>query len=171
MGLPIGEVRLACNANATLADYFGGAEYTPRDAVATLANAMDVGAPSNFERLRWSWHSDEMALRRDLAAASVNDDAIRATLLRHARDHGEVVCPHTATALALLEREPRRDGRAWCVVATAHPAKFETVLEPLLGEPLPVPPTLQAMLARPALAMPLPAADGVFKAWLREWVI
>src|SRR5690606_35157548 len=49
MGLPIGEVRLACNANATLADYFGGAEYTPRDAVATLANAMDVGAPSNFE--------------------------------------------------------------------------------------------------------------------------
>jgi len=53
LGLPIGTVRLACNANATLPDYFAGAEYTPREAIATLANAMDVGAPSNFERLRW----------------------------------------------------------------------------------------------------------------------
>ena len=47
MGLPIGDVRLACNANATLPDFFAGVEYTPREAVPTLANAMDVGAPSN----------------------------------------------------------------------------------------------------------------------------
>jgi threonine synthase len=169
IGLPVGEVRLACNANATLPQFFAGGDYRPRDAVPTLANAMDVGAPSNFERLRWSWHGNDDALRRDLHAASIDDAAIRATLLRHAREHGEVVCPHTATALALLEREPRREGRAWCVVATAHPAKFETVLEPLLGRPVPVPPALRTMLDRPAQAEPLAADEAALDRWLRGW--
>jgi threonine synthase len=168
IGLPIGQVRLACNANATLPEFFAGGDYRPRDAVPTLANAMDVGAPSNFERLRWSWRGSDDALRRDLRAGSVDDAAIRAILLHHAREHGEVVCPHTATALALLDAEPARaDDRAWAVAATAHPAKFDTVLEPLLGQALPVPPALQAMLDHPAQAMPMPADAGSLKAWLR----
>jgi len=169
IGLPIGEVRLACNANATLPEFFAGGDYRPRDAAPTLANAMDVGAPSNFERLRWSCHGQDDALRRDLHAESVDDASIRATLLRHAREHGEVVCPHTATALALLEGEPRRDGRAWCVVATAHPAKFEAVLEPLLGQSVPVPPSLRAMLDRPSRAEPLAADEAALHRWLRRW--
>jgi threonine synthase len=167
MGLPIGEVRLACNANATLPEFFAGGAYRPRDAAATLANAMDVGAPSNFERLRWTWHGNDDALRRDLRADSVDDAGIRAILLRHAREHGEVVCPHTATALALLDREPVRQGRAWCVVATAHPAKFEAVLEPLLGQPVPVPPPLAAMLDRPAWAEPIAPDEAALARWLR----
>jgi threonine synthase len=168
IGLPIGEVRLACNANATLPEFFAGGDYRPRDAVPTLANAMDVGAPSNFERLRWTWHGDDDMLRRALRAESIGDATIRATLLRHAREHGQVVCPHTATALALLDAEPARaDGRAWTIVATAHPAKFDTVLDPLLGEATPVPPALQAMLARPAQALPMPADGGTLKEWLR----
>jgi threonine synthase len=166
MGLPIGHVHLACNANTTLPDFFAGGAYRPRDAVATVANAMDVGAPSNFERLRWTWHGDEEALRRAVRAGSVDDATIRATLRHHARQHAEVVCPHTATALALLDGEAVRPGRAWAVVATAHPAKFEAVLEPLLGEPTPVPPALQAMLARPAQAVPMQADIGALKAWL-----
>ena len=168
MGLPVGEIRLACNANATLPEFFAGRDYRPRDAVATLANAMDVGAPSNFERLRWTFRGDDDALRRALSAQSVDDDAIRATLLRHAREHGDVFCPHTATALALLDRELVRDDRAWAVVATAHPAKFESVLEPLLGHAVPVPPALAAMLQRPAGAEPMAAADGELKAWLKN---
>ena len=167
MGLPIGEVRLACNANTTLPEFFAGGDYRPRDAVATIANAMDVGAPSNFERLRWTWRGNDDALRRDLHAESLDDAAIRTTLLRHAREHGGVVCPHTATALALLDREPVRQGRAWCVVATAHPAKFETVLEPLLGQPVPVPPPLAAMLDRPAQAEPLAPDEATLDRWLR----
>ncbi|WP_424680959.1 threonine synthase [Frateuria sp. YIM B11624] len=165
IGLPIGEVRLACNANATLPEFFSGGDYRPRDAVPTLANAMDVGAPSNFERLRWSWRDDD-ALRQDLRAESVDDATIRATLLRHANDYDEVVCPHTATALAMFERERKSSGRAWAIVATAHPAKFETVLEPLLGRPIPVPPSLATMLARPAQATPVAAGDDMLKQWL-----
>jgi threonine synthase len=168
MGLPIGDIRLACNANPTLPEFFAGADYRPRDATATLANAMDVGAPSNIERLRWSFDNDDHALRHALSARSVDDATIRATLLRHARDHGEIVCPHTATALALLRQEPQGDARDWAVVATAHPAKFEAVLEPLLGRAVPVPPALAAMLGRPSQAAPMPADDQAFRQWLRE---
>ncbi len=166
MGLPVGEVRLACNANATLPEFFAGADYRPREAVATLANAMDVGAPSNFERLRWTF-PNESALRRLLQAHGVDDATIRRTIATHAREHGEVFCPHTATAMHLLDRL-RADGdeAPWAVVATAHPAKFEGVVEPLLGHPLDLPPALAAMLARSASAEPLAASDTALRDWL-----
>ncbi|NMW23981.1 threonine synthase, partial [Rhodanobacter denitrificans] len=84
------------------------------------------------------------------------------------REHGELVCPHTATAMHLLD-QLRADGDAapWAVVATAHPAKFETVLEPLLGHGLAVPPALASMLERPASAETLAADDAALKEWLR----
>ena len=166
LGLPIGELELACNANATLPDYFAGAAYAPREAVATLANAMDVGAPSNFERLRWTF-PDDRDLRAQLQAHSVDDAAIRHTIAHHAAGHGEVICPHTATAMHRLDRlRAAGDPRPWAVVATAHAAKFDSVVEPLLGHPLPVPDALAAMLARPASAEALAADDAALRAWL-----
>jgi threonine synthase len=166
LGLPVGRVHLACNANATLPEFLAGADYRPREAVATIANAMDVGAPSNVERLRWLF--DDATLRRELPATSVDDDAIRATLARHAREHGEVFCPHTATAVHVLDMLRAGGDRSdWTVVATAHPAKFESVVEPLIGHPVPVPAALAAMLARPAHAAPLPASEAALAEVLR----
>ena len=164
MGLPVGEIHLACNANATLPDYFDGDAYSPRPAIPTLANAMDVGAPSNFERLHWTFPRD-YELRMQLHAASVDDDTIRDTIVRHARDHGELFCPHTATAVHLLDAMGST-GLPWAVVATAHPAKFDSVVEPLIRRPVDVPPALEAMLRRPAYAEPLAASDAVLKDWL-----
>jgi threonine synthase len=168
IGLPIGEVRLACNANATLPDYFAGADYRPRDAVPTLANAMDVGAPSNFERLRWTF-PDEHALRQQVQAHSIDDADISATIADCAAKYGEVFCPHTATAVHLL-RQLRHDGdsRSWTVVGTAHPAKFDSIVEPLIGHAVDVPASLAAMLSRPATAEPLAADEGAFKTWLQN---
>ncbi|HEY9512865.1 MAG TPA: threonine synthase [Rhodanobacter sp.] len=166
LGLPVGAVRLACNANTTLPDYFGGADYAPREAIATLANAMDVGAPSNFARLRWTF-PDEAALRQLVQARSVDDDTIGRTIRHHARDHHEVFCPHTATAMALLDQlRASGDTLPWAVVATAHPAKFETVMEPLLGHALEVPPALAVMLQRDASAIPMPASSTALHDWL-----
>jgi threonine synthase len=168
MGLPIGEVQLACNANATLPDFFAGADYRPREAVATLANAMDVGAPSNFERLRWTYPHASV-LRALLSARSVDDAAIAHTIAEQARLHGEVFCPHTATAVHLLEqRLAAGDHTPWTVVATAHPAKFEAVVEPLLGYSLEIPASLAAMLQRPSHAEPFAADEQAFKTWLAE---
>ena len=166
MGLPIGEIVLASNANDVLPRYFRGDEYAPRATVATLANAMDVGAPSNFERLRW-WHRDDADLRASMRAFSVDDTTIRDTI-RHAPDrHGVVPCPHTATGLHMLERlRVSGDIRPWAVVATAHPAKFETIVEPLVGHVVEPPLALAAWLARPATSSPLEAASATLRSAL-----
>ena len=97
------------------------------------------------------------ALRAAFVARAVDDATIRATIAeRHAR-YGETFCPHTATAVHVLE-QLRAEGAAgdWAVAATAHPAKFESVVEPLIGQPVPVPPALAELLARPAQAEPVP---------------
>jgi threonine synthase len=155
MGAPVGEIQLACNANDTLPRYFAGADYLAQPTRATLANAMDVGAPSNFERLR-HWHAGDAALRAGFSAASVDDATIRETIRTAPARHGIVPCPHTATGLALLQALRRSgDARPWAVVATAHPAKFETIVEPLVGHAVEAPPALAATLALPAQSFPL----------------
>ncbi|MBD9435823.1 threonine synthase [Pseudoxanthomonas sp. PXM03] len=158
LGVPLGRIALATNANRVLPDFFGGGDYAPASSVATLANAMDVGAPSNFERLRWLFGDDDAALRAAFTAAHVDDATIREVIARRYRDHGEVHCPHTATAIKVLE-DLRAQGEQgdWAVAATAHPAKFESVVEPLIGREIEVPPALADLLARPAQAAPIPA--------------
>lgn len=159
LGVPIGQIVLATNANAVLPVYFNGGDYQPQASVATVANAMDVGAPSNFERLRWLYHGDDAELRAAFRAFAVDDVTIRATIAAAHASRSELFCPHTATAVKVLQdlraRGAKGDG---AVVATAHPAKFEAVVEPLIGEGVAVPPALDALLQRPAHAEPL-AAD------------
>lgn len=167
LGVPLGRIVLATNANHVLPDYFDGGEYAPKASVATIANAMDVGAPSNFERLRWLYRGDDAALRAAFTARSVDDATIRTTIAgRHAR-YGETFCPHTATAVHVLE-QLRAEGVQgdWAVAATAHPAKFESIVEPLVGGPVAVPPALAELLARSAAAEPLAAEYAALRACL-----
>ena len=159
IGLPIGEIVLASNANAVLADFFAGGEYAPGPSIATLANAMDVGAPNNFERLQWLYPAAG-ELRALLSAEAVDDATIRATIVDAWQRDGEAICPHTACAVHVLQR--RREAGAtgdWAAVSTAHPAKFPEVVEPLIGQDIALPPALAAMLERPSHAQAL-ADDG-----------
>ena len=166
MGLPIARIVLACNANDTLPRYFAGEPYATRPGRRTLANAMDVGAPSNFERLR-ALYPNDAALRADLSAFTVDDDAIVATLHAAAAHHGIEPCPHTATALHVLERLRAQDERGdYAVVATAHPAKFAEVVEPAFGHAVAVPEALAQWLARPSHSLPLTADDDALRALL-----
>lgn len=157
MGAPIRELHLATNANDALPRYLAGEDYAPRATVATLANAMDVGAPSNFERLRY-WHRGDAELRAAIGATRVDDAAIRDAIRRAPARHGIVPCPHTATALHALEGlRAAGDARPWAVVATAHPAKFERIVEPLVGRTVAVPAQLADCLSRPATGQALDA--------------
>ncbi len=140
---------LAHNANRTVLDYLDSGEWTPRPSISTLASAMDVGNPSNMERLR-ALFPELGDMRNAVSAFSVTDDAIRARIWAGFEEFGQVWCPHTATAAEVYDRLPaaRKEGR-WVVVATAHPAKFREVVEPLIGEAVPVPETLAKLFARP----------------------
>lgn len=163
MGFPVGDIVLATNANDVLPRFFDGGDYAPAATIATLANAMDVGAPSNFERLR-AWHEDDAALRASLRAVRVDDATIRAEVAAAPARHGVVACPHTACGLHVLAQlRAAGDARPWAVVATAHPAKFDSIVEPLVGHAVEVPPALAACLARPAHAEPLANDDAALK--------
>jgi threonine synthase len=168
LGLPLGAIHLAGNANRTLADYFAGAAYQGRPSLATLANAMDVGDPSNFERLVWFFRGRDL---RDssIFAHSIDDATIRARIQAGEEHYGQAFCPHTACAVEVLEGL-RAAGEAapMLLVATAHPAKFDAVVEPLLGHPVPVPPALAELLARPAAAEPLEASAAALLARLQQ---
>jgi threonine synthase len=155
MGLPVGPVVLASNANRPVPDFLETGEWRPRPSVATLASAMDVGNPSNMERLRWLFPEFD-DLRSALRSVSVSDDEIRETIRAGMARWNQMWCPHTATAMRAWETmDPETRARPWIVVATAHPAKFDTVVEPLVGTSVPVPDALAELLARPASARPL----------------
>ena len=150
-GLPIGDIVLACNANASIPEFLDGGEWRPRASVATLASAMDVGNPSNMERLR-ALYPDPAKLRATVRAERVDDDEIRRTIRRDHRELGQTWCPHTATAAAAWRRLPAaRRAERWVLVATAHPAKFNDIVEPLIGAEVPVPPSLARLLALPSI--------------------
>lgn len=151
MGLPVGRIILATNANTTIPDFLATGTWLPRASVPTLASAMDVGDPSNMERLR-ALCGDIASLRQEVTAIPVGDAEIRATIVDEFRRHRLPWCPHTATALRVYRELPEaeRSGRDWAVVATAHAAKFDTVVEPLLGVAVEPPAELTALLARPS---------------------
>ena len=167
-GLPIGEIVLASNANLTVPDFLHSGEWQPRPSVATLASAMDVGNPSNMERLRWLFPSVEQ-LRGKVSAVPVSDDEIRAAIRRDHRELGQTWCPHTATAAHVYRQlaAARRDER-WVLVATAHPAKFNDIVEPLIGEAVPVPPALAALLELPSVQTQVEPALEALRAVLKE---
>ena len=169
IGLPIGEVVLAHNANRTVPDFLASGEWRPRPSVATLASAMDVGDPSNMERLR-ALHAGIEELRAAVSAVSVSDDEIRARIVAGYRQFGQIWCPHTATAAeawARLPPEARRE-RRWVLAATAHPAKFREIVEPLIGRTVPVPETLAKLFARPAQCVEIDADGRALRALLEQ---
>jgi threonine synthase len=151
-GLPIGEIVLATNANRTVNDFLQSGEYQPRQSIATIANAMDVGNPSNMERLRTIFPGIDM-LREQVSADSVSDEQIRARIKTDLAQLRQVWCPHTAVAAEVYDRIARgggaRAGRQWVIVATAHPAKFNEIVEPLIGRETPVPDALAKLLSLP----------------------
>jgi threonine synthase len=146
MGLPVRQIILATNANHAVPNFFATGSWEPHQTITTLANAMDVGNPSNMERLL-HLHPDVSELRKIAQAFSISDEEIASAIARGIKSWQRTWCPHTATAVHVRETlvEPH-----WIIVATAHPAKFESVVEPLIREPLAVPASLTELLEKPS---------------------
>ncbi len=161
MGLPARAFVAATNSNTTVPEYLESGEYAPRPSIATLSNAMDVGDPSNWERITHLFGRDWQALRAALRWGSLDDDETRAAI-RALAAQGYVADPHAAVAWAVLRRRLQRK-ETGIFLATAHPAKFKEVLEPVLGREIPLPPALAELVDRPLLAERMPAEVEVLK--------
>ena len=163
-GLPVREVVLATNDNPAVSAFFGGTPWTPHPTLATLATAMNVGSASNMERLLHLF-GGEAETRAALRALRVDDEEIRRVIREGPAAWGELWDPHTAVAVAARERLGTPH---WIVVSTAHPAKFEGVVEPLIGRPVPIPPDLARLLDRPGHAEEIEPELEAFRAALEE---
>jgi threonine synthase len=145
IGFPIAQIVMATNANRVVPDYFKTGQWKPAASIATLANAMDVGNPSNMERV-FDLAKNGMSLK-EVSSISVSNEQIRETIRVGEEKYGEIWCPHTATAIFAREQMPSGH---WIAVATAHPAKFETIVEPLIGHSVEMPRALAALVKLPA---------------------
>lgn len=165
MGLPVGPVVLATNANRTIPEYFETLKWMPRPSVQTLASAMDVGDPSNMERLR-GLLGDAAILRERLGVAAVDDAGIEDEIRTAYSEYGFAICPHTAIASRVWREmdTATRDSVHWVLVATAHAAKFETIVEPLIDAAVPLPAELADILSRPQRVTTIAAAQDALVA-------
>ena len=150
MGAPVAGFVAATNANRTVPDYLASGEYRAAASLRTLSTAMDVGDPSNFERM--TAHFSLERLRRVVTAVSVGDGETGETISRVRREAGYFLDPHSAVgwnALDVLTVRPAGGlaGGFAVLLSTAHPAKFGEVVTPLAGPP-PEPPSLSEAMRR-----------------------
>jgi threonine synthase len=146
MGFPIREIALSTNANKTIPEYLVTGEYKARKSISTLANAMDVGNPSNFERLQALFNSFN-AFKSEVKAVSVSDENIKNTIRTVYTNYLKIICPHTATAFFVRQQLSKQP---WIIVATADPFKFDCMIEQIIDVKIPTPPQLQRLLNQPA---------------------
>ncbi|MFL6194853.1 MAG: threonine synthase [Thermoanaerobaculia bacterium] len=157
MGLPVESFVAATNANDTVPEYLDTGTYRPRASVATLSNAMDVGAPNNWERIEHLFAGEIEALRRVLRWGR-KTDAETEEAIRSLRTRGYLADPHAAVAYAVLADRLAPEEIS-VFLGTAHPAKFLPVYE-RLGIEVPIPEELSVLLDRPLLAREVPNELG-----------
>ena len=168
IGLPIAQFVAATNVNDAVPEYLESGIYEPRPSIATVANAMDVGAPSNFERVQSLYNSDLMALRQDIVGFAYEDSQVIAEIGRVYREHGYVLDPHSAIAwLALQDRLVDQPDARGVFLATAHPAKFREVVEPAIGRSIELPRALADAISRPRHSISMPADYNALENFLR----
>ena len=139
MGAPIASFSAPTTINDTVPRFLENGRVEPRPSVPTLANAMDVGNPSNLERLQWLFADDVDAMRRVITSSAHTDDEVRQAM-RELHDRFDYVAdPHTAIAHL---------GRGSLFLSTAHPAKFREVVEPVIGTRVHLPDALAAMMTK-----------------------
>jgi threonine synthase len=157
MGFPLARIILAHNINRTVPDFLATGVWQPRPSIATLASAMDVGNPSNMERVG-ALYPTPGSIREHLSADSVDDATIRARIREDFMQYGREWCPHTATAAEVYNRlgAGERREQPWVIVATAHPAKFNEIVEPIIGKPIAIPSSLANLLRLPEHRVEIP---------------
>ena len=165
MGLPVKRFIAANNSNDIFYQYLQTAKYNPRPSVATIANAMDVGDPSNFARVLALYEGSHEAISAEISGATYTDAQIRETVKAAYQETGYLLDPHGACGYRALE-EGLQDGEVGVFLETAHPAKFLETVESIIGESVEIPAKLQAFMKGTKQSIPMSKDFASFKAYL-----
>ena len=172
MGLPIGRFIAANNRNDIFYQYLRTGIYSPRPSIATIANAMDVGDPSNFARVLDLYGGSHEAIASDISGATYTDEQIAETVRHTWEKHHYLLDPHGACGFRALS-EGLRDGETGFFLETAHPAKFKDTVEHIIQEPVAIPAKLQAFMQGEKQSIPMDKEFEAFKQFLmkQDWPI
>ena len=167
MGLPINRFIAANNANDVFFNYLKTGVYNPRASVQTIANAMDVGDPSNFARIYDLYGKDHAAICADISGATYTDEQIAETMRQCLKETGYQLDPHGACGYRALQ-EGLREGEVGFFLETAHPAKFKQVVDEICGTDVEIPARLQAFMKGKKQSIPMSKEFAAFKKFLLE---
>ncbi len=165
MGLPVSRFIAANNANDIFYKYLQTGLYEPKASVQTLANAMDVGDPSNFARIYDLYKGSHADICHDISGATYSDQQIRETMVQCYADNGYVLDPHGACGYRAL-KEGLREGETGVFLETAHPAKFKEKVDSILHTDINIPERLAAFMKGRKQSVPMSRAFADFKAFL-----
>ena len=165
MGLPVKRFIAANNANDIFYNYLQTGEYTPRPSVQTIANAMDVGDPSNFARILDLYGHSHEAICSLISGATYTDEQIAETVADTYRRTGYLLDPHGACGYRALA-EMLQEGEQGVFLETAHPAKFRDTVEAIVKDEVAIPEKLQAFMRGTKQSVPMTAEFEDFKAYL-----
>ena len=161
-GLPVKGFVAATNINDVVPEYLSSGLFEPRPSVRTLSNAMDVGNPSNFERLLALFNGNRQSMAQTIKGEVVEDKDTLEAISEVWKNHGFFIDPHTAVGYLAARRRPQR---RHVVLATAHPAKFQNIVERATGRKPELPEELKALLTMPKRSS-IVEVDG-----LRNWLL
>ena len=167
MGLPVRRFIAANNRNDIFYQYLQTGEYRPRPSVATIANAMDVGDPSNFARILALYDNSHAAISAEISGATYTDAQIRETVKKTYVETGYLLDPHGACGYRALE-EGLKPGETGVFLETAHPAKFLQTVEEIIGNKVAIPEKLQAFMKGTKQSVPMTKDFALFKAYWME---
>lgn len=167
MGLPIKRFIAANNANDVFYNYLQTGQYQPMPSKQTLANAMDVGDPSNFARILDLYDNQWEAIKADVSGATYPDPRIRETMQQCYQKTGYVLDPHGACGYQAL-KEQLADDEVGVFLETAHPAKFKEKVDHILGTDIEIPQRLQNFMAGTKQSIELPKTFDNFKNYLMK---
>ena len=165
MGLPIKRFIAANNANDIFFKYLQTGKYEPKASVQTIANAMDVGDPSNFARVYELYGKSHEAICADISGATYKDDQIAETIREVKAATGYVCDPHGACGYRAL-KEGLKEGEVGVFLETAHPAKFKDTVDRILADQIEIPAKLQAFMQGTKQSVPMTKDFADFKQYL-----
>jgi threonine synthase len=167
MGLPIRRFIAANNRNDIFYQYLQTGQYRPRPSVATIANAMDVGNPSNFARILALYDNSHSGIAAEVSGATYTDEQIRQTVKQCYEETGYLLDPHGACGYRALT-EGLKEGETGLFLETAHPAKFLDTVQGIIGAPVEIPAKLQAFMKGTKQTVAMSKDFPAFKQYLLE---
>ncbi len=169
MGLPVRHYIIATNVNDVVPKYMESGEFHPRPSIPTIANAMDVGNPSNFARILDLFQHSQKEICKSMHAYAYTDDELRKGIEKVYRETGYLMDPHgSAGYLALQQYSPKEPGIPGVFLETAHPAKFSQTVEEVTGSTIEIPEKLLKASAKEKVSIPLSTDYSEFKDYLTE---